>query len=97
MPTMHDSSSKIDYRLFKIISGKPETSQRKLASELGLSLGKTNCCLKAFISKGLVEVNNFRRSDHKIAYSYLLTPKGIEEKAKVTVRFFVQWKKSMKF
>jgi len=84
----HDKSSKIDYRLFKIISEKPEISQRELASELGLSLGKTNYCLKAFIARGLVKVNNFRRSDNKKAYSYLLTPKGIEEKARVTVRFF---------
>ncbi len=85
---LHDESSKIDYRLFKIISEKPEISQRALASELGLSLGKTNYCLKAFISRGLVKVNNFRRSDNKMAYSYLLTPKGLEEKALVTIRFF---------
>jgi len=85
---LHDESSKIDYRLFKIISEKPEISQRALASELGLSLGKTNYCLKAFISRGLVKVNNFRRSDNKMAYSYLLTPKGLEEKTRVTIRFF---------
>jgi len=83
-----DLSSKIDYRLFKIISEKPEISQRELASELGLSLGKTNYCLKAFIARGLVKANNFRRSDNKMAYSYLLTPKGVEEKARVTVLFF---------
>ena len=85
---LYDSSSKKDYRLFKIISEKPDISQRELASELGLSLGKTNYCLKAFIARGLVKVNNFRRSDNKMAYSYLLTSKGIEEKARVTVRFF---------
>ena len=79
---------KINYKIFKIISDKPEISQRDLASELGLSLGKTNYCLKAFISRGLVKVNNFRRSDNKKAYSYLLTPSGIEEKARVTVQFF---------
>jgi len=85
---LNDLSSKVDYRLFKIISEKPDISQRELASELGLSLGKTNYCLKAFIARGLVKVNNFRRSDNKKAYSYLLTPKGIDEKARVTVRFF---------
>lgn len=84
----YDELTKMDYRLFKIISEKPEISQRKLASALGLSLGKTNYCLKAFIARGLVKVNNFRRSDNKMAYSYLLTPQGIEEKARVTVRFF---------
>ena len=83
-------TTKHDYQLLKLISEKPEVSQRGLASELGLSLGKTNYCLKAFIARGLVKANNFRRSDNKMAYSYLLTPKGVEEKAKVTVRFFRQ-------
>ena len=85
-----NSTTKHDYQLLKLISEKPEISQRGLASELGLSLGKTNYCLKAFIARGLVKANNFRRSDNKMAYSYLLTPKGVEEKAKVTVRFFRQ-------
>jgi len=85
---VNDSFSAIDYRLFKLISDKPEISQRELASELGLSLGKTNYCLKAVIARGLVKVDNFRRSDNKRAYAYLLTPKGIEEKARVTVQFF---------
>ena len=77
-----------DYRLLKLIGDRPEISQRELAAELGLSLGKINYCLKAFIGRGLVKVNNFRRSDNKRAYAYLLTPQGIEEKARVTVRFF---------
>ncbi len=77
-----------DYRLLKLIEERPEISQRQLAAELGLSLGKLNYCLKAFVGRGLVKVNNFRRSDNKRAYAYLLTPKGIEEKARVTVRFF---------
>ncbi len=85
---VNEYSSAIDYRLFKLISDKPEISQRELASELGLSLGKTNYCLKAVIARGLVKVDNFRRSDNKRAYAYLLTPKGIEEKARVTVLFF---------
>lgn len=78
----------LHYRLLKVIEQQPEISQRELASELGLSLGKVNYCLKAFITKGLIKVNNFRRSDNKLAYAYLLTPKGVEEKAQVTVRFF---------
>jgi len=77
-----------NYRLLKLINERPEISQRELARELGLSLGKVNYCLKAFISKGLVKVNNFRRSGNKRAYAYLLTSQGIEEKARVTVRFF---------
>jgi len=86
MPNGTDTA--LHYRLLKLIEERPEISQRELASELGLSLGKINYCLKAFISRGLVKVNNFRRSDNKLAYAYLLTPKGIEEKARVTVRFF---------
>jgi len=85
---VNESSTAIDYRLLRIISEQPEISQRNLAAELGLSLGKTNYCLKAFIARGLVKVDNFRRSDNKRAYTYLLTPKGIEEKARVTVLFF---------
>jgi len=86
MPNGTDTA--LHYRLLKLIEERPEISQRELASELGLSLGKINYCLKAFISKGLIKVNNFRRSDNKLAYAYLLTPKGVEEKARVTVNFF---------
>jgi len=76
------------YHLLKLIEERPEISQRELARELGLSLGKINYCLKAFIARGLVKIDNFRRSDNKLAYAYLLTPKGIEEKARITVEFF---------
>jgi len=86
MPNGTDTA--LHYRLLKLIEERPEISQRELAAELGLSLGKINYCLKAFINRGLVKVNNFRRSDNKRAYAYLLTPQGIEEKARVTVRFF---------
>jgi len=77
-----------DYHLLKLIDQNPAISQRELAGEMGLSLGKINYCLKAFIARGLVKAGNFRRSDNKLAYAYLLTPKGIEEKTKVTLRFF---------
>ena len=83
-----ETDIELHYRLLKIIDQHPEISQRKLASELGFSLGKVNYCLKAFIAKGLVKVSDFRRSDNKLAYAYLLTPKGMEEKARVTIRFF---------
>jgi len=86
MPNETDAA--FNYRLLKLIEQRPEISQRELAAEMELSLGKLNYCLKAFIARGLVKVNNFRRSDNKRAYAYLLTPKGIEEKARVTVRFF---------
>ena len=82
------TDSAFDYRLLKLINDRPDISQRELAVELGLSLGKINYCLKAFVSRGLVKVDNFRRSDNKRNYAYILTPKGVEEKARVTVRFF---------
>ncbi|RMH14347.1 MAG: MarR family EPS-associated transcriptional regulator [Gammaproteobacteria bacterium] len=84
----NDSKVALHYRVMKLIEENPEISQRELARELGLSLGKVNYCLKAFIAKGFVKVDNFRRSDNKRAYAYLLTPRGIEEKARVTMQFF---------
>ncbi|MDX8389297.1 MAG: MarR family EPS-associated transcriptional regulator [Mariprofundaceae bacterium] len=81
-------ASVYSYRLLKLIEERPEISQRELAAELGLSLGKVNYCLKAFIATGLVKVNNFKRSDNRLAYAYLLTPKGLEEKVRVTRQFF---------
>ncbi len=84
----NETDTAFNYRLLNLIERRPEISQRDLAAELGLSLGKINYCLKAFVVRGLVKVDNFCRSDNKRAYAYLLTPKGIEEKARVTVRFF---------
>ena len=75
------------YKILKLLEANPEISQRELAAELGVSLGKVNFCIKALIDVGLIKVDNFRNSKNKLAYMYLLTPKGIEEKAKVTVRF----------
>lgn len=75
------------YRILSRLAQDPNASQRTLAQELGLSLGKVNYCLKALIEKGLLKANNFRTSDNKRAYMYYLTPKGLEEKSKVTIRF----------
>jgi len=75
------------YKLLKLLHENPEMNQRQIASELGLSLGKVNFCLKALIDKGLVKVGNFSRSPNKKAYAYLLTLNGMEEKAKVTFNF----------
>ena len=74
-------------RLLKLLEARPELSQRDLARELGTSLGKTNYCLNALIDKGLVKVRNFRNSNNKLAYAYLLTPRGIDSKATITVQF----------
>lgn len=77
----------IRYRLLKRLEADPDVSQRDLARELGISLGKINYCLKALTAKGLVKAANFRNSRQKRAYLYKLTPKGISEKADLTVRF----------
>jgi len=75
-------------RILKLLEADPHASQRRIADELGISLGRVNFCLQALVEKGLVKVNNFRNSDNKRAYLYLLTPRGIEDKAVVTARFF---------
>lgn len=75
------------YRILKLLEAAPHASQRRIANELGISLGRVNFCLKALIEKGLIKVNNFRGSTNKRAYLYLLTPRGIEDRATVTARF----------
>jgi EPS-associated MarR family transcriptional regulator len=77
----------IDYRILKILEGAPDISQRDLARELGISVGKANYCLRALMEKGLIKANNFKNSRNKLAYRYLLTPRGIVEKTQVTARF----------
>lgn len=80
-------SDEYRYKILKKLETEPEISQRELARELGISLGKANFCLNALIEIGLVKVNNFQHSANKGGYMYFLTPKGMEEKARVTVRF----------
>ncbi len=75
------------YKLLKLIEANPAIQQREMAKAMGVSLGKANYCLQALVQKGLVKMDNFRRADNKLAYSYLLTPSGIEEKARLTVSF----------
>lgn len=75
------------YKILKLIESNPSISQRELAKQLGISLGKVNFCLKALIEKGLLKAANFKNSKNKKAYMYLLTPQGVEEKASITVRF----------
>lgn len=77
----------IHLKLLKTLESNPSATQRELAQALGISLGKANYCLRALIDKGLVKANNFRNNRNKLAYAYLLTPKGIEEKVRLTSRF----------
>ncbi len=71
----------------RLLQANPEMSQRDVARELDVSVGKVNYSLRALVGRGWVKVNNFRDSDNKLAYKYLLTPRGIEAKARLTVRF----------
>ena len=73
--------------LMRKISRRPDSSQRKLASELGFSLGKLNYCLRALKQKGMIKIQNFKNNPKKINYIYVLTPKGISHKAKLTINF----------
>ena len=75
------------FQILKILEKDSNFTQRKLSSTLGVSLGKINYCMKKLIEKGLIKANNFRNHNNKIQYSYLLTPKGIEEKARLTLEF----------
>ena len=80
-------SDEYRYRILKILESNPAASQRQIAGELGISVGKVNYCLRALIEKGLIKVSNFKKRKGKRAYLYLLTPIGIREKARVTLRF----------
>ncbi len=71
-------------RILKIVAAEPEISQRQLAERLGVSLGKTNFLIKALLEKGLIKAGNFRRAENKFQYMYLLTPKGIGAKVRMT-------------
>ena len=74
-------------KLLRKINKDPEISQRNLSSELDMSLGKINYCLKALKTKGLIKIKNFKKSKEKIGFLYYLTPKGIAEKTNITIKF----------
>ena len=80
-------SDDLRYRLLKLLAEEPQISQRDLAKRLNISVGRTNFCMSALVDKGLVKIDNFRKAGNKLAYAYLLTPQGIEEKARITVNF----------
>jgi len=75
------------YQILKRLQEDPNISQRDLARDLGISLGKVNYCMKGLVERGWVKAKNFRKSNNKLAYAYYLTPIGIEEKARVTLSF----------
>ena len=76
-----------EFNVLRKILNKPNSTQRELAADLGLSLGKINYCLKALKQKGLIKIKNFSKNPNKINYIYYLTPKGLSEKTKLTINF----------
>ena len=80
-------NEEITHKLFTLLKRHPNLSQRELAKEMGISLGKTNYCIKGLIERGWIKARNFKNSNNKIAYTYMLTPTGLNEKAKVTARY----------
>lgn len=88
-PSQKEGDSAALLEAMRLLSADPQLSQRQLSQALGLSLGKTHYMLHALLEKGWVKVHNFRRSDNKMAYSYLLTPTGIREKLEMTRAFLI--------
>lgn len=87
---LEQQREEIRFRVLRLIESNPEISQRELADQLGVSLGQINYQLKALKEKGLVKVGNFIRSDNKLAYVYLLTPKGVADRLAITKRFLAR-------
>lgn len=81
------SKKQNQYQILKSLEQDSRSTQRQLSDNLGISLGGINYCIKSLIEKGFIKVNNFRNNKNKIQYSYLLTPKGIEEKARLALDF----------
>jgi len=79
--------SEAHFRVLRALEANPNLSQRQLAAELGISVGKANYCIKALIDKGWVKARNFRNSKNKLACAYVLTPSGIRRKTKLTMHF----------
>ena len=75
------------FDVMRKIQKQPKTSQRDLAQQLGFSLGKLNYCIKALQQKGLIKIKNFEKNPNKLNYIYVLTPRGIAEKTKLTINF----------
>lgn len=92
MPVVTETNTPSEAHLtvLRALHRDPTLSQRELAQELGISLGKTNYCLKALVASGWVKAKNFTNSKNKVAYRYLLTPQGIDQKTKLAARFLAR-------
>lgn len=79
--------NEIHLQVLRAVESRPGLTQRELANELGVSLGKAHYCMKALIKKGFVKMGNFSHNQKKLGYAYLLTPSGIKSKAVLTAHF----------
>ena len=85
-----DTADPAHLELLRLLEKHPDYSQRQLAAELGVSLGKTHYLLKALLGKGWVKAQNFRRSDSKLGYLYILTPTGVRHRFQITQSFLAR-------
>jgi EPS-associated MarR family transcriptional regulator len=90
LPSLPDDEAAFSLEALRLLAKQPDMSQRQLSRAMGLSLGKTNYVLHALLDKGLLKIQNFRRNDNKLAYAYLLTPKGVTEKIRLTRSFLAR-------
>jgi EPS-associated MarR family transcriptional regulator len=84
---MNTSALETDLRTLQVLTEQPQLNQRELASQLGVSLGKVNYCLRALLAKGFLKAQNFKNSKNKLAYAYVLTPAGMAARAELTAEF----------
>jgi EPS-associated MarR family transcriptional regulator len=87
MKALSSAFNETGLRVLTLLENRPDTTQRELSYELGISLGSVNYCLKGLVEKGYVKVKNFKANPNKLGYLYLLTPSGIAEKSRLTERF----------
>jgi EPS-associated MarR family transcriptional regulator len=87
---MPPAADELSITILRRLADSPDVNQRELAQHAGVSLGRLNFALRALVDKGWVKVGNFGRNPHKLGYAYLLTPRGIEAKAKLTKAFLVR-------
>ncbi len=84
---MNTSVNETNLRALQVLAQQPKLNQRELASELGVSLGKVNYCLKMLLAKGFLKAQNFKNSKNKLAYAYVLTPAGLAARVDLTIEF----------
>ena len=90
IPTTHGDADGARLAVLRLLEERPELTQRELSQALGLSLGKAHYVLHSLVDKGLIKAGNFRRSNDKLAYAYLLTPAGLREKIRLTRAFLTR-------